>query len=110
MTLIHCSECGGTYHLTPTAEFQCLTCDHRITPRDISLDGQEAWAVDPAGRLGYVTDPAASLTAMDDAVEDYLTTPDRAGRQTALKGFQDAFTAYLEARTAGLTPAPPLHP
>lgn len=104
MTLIYCSECGGTYHLTPTVEFQCLTCDHRIAPRDISLDGQEAWAVDPAGRLGYVTDPAASLTAMDDAVENYLTAPDRTGRQAALKGFQDAFTAYLEARSAGLTP------
>ncbi|MFF6794230.1 hypothetical protein ACFY9C_34770 [Streptomyces filamentosus] len=104
MTLIYCSECGGTYHLTPTVEFQCLTCDHRIAPRDISLDGQEAWAVDPAGRLGYVTDPAASLTAMDDAMESYLTAGDRQDRARALSAFQDAFTAYMKARTAGLTP------
>ncbi|MFE5795782.1 hypothetical protein ACFQ8C_24855 [Streptomyces sp. NPDC056503] len=105
MNLIRCTECGGTHHLTPAADFQCHACAHRITRRDISLDGQEAWAVDPAGRLGYVTDPAASLSAMDTATEDYLAASDRHARTRALSAFQDALTDYLDARSAGLTPA-----
>ncbi|MGW6557670.1 hypothetical protein [Streptomyces hydrogenans] len=100
---ICCAECGDTYHLTPAADFQCHTCAHRITRRDIPLDGQEVWAVDFAGRLGYVTDPAMSLRAMDTATEDYLAAPDRQGRTQALGAFQEAFTAYLDARSVGLT-------
>ncbi|MGW8769007.1 hypothetical protein ACWGN5_41815 [Streptomyces sp. NPDC055815] len=102
MILIHCPACEGTYHLVSSGTLQCPTCDRQITPRDISLDGQEAWAVDPAGRLGYVTDPAASLQDMDDAIEEYASAPDRDARRLALNHFQAGLTAYAEARETGL--------
>ncbi len=64
MTPINCGHCGCPYHVTPDAEFQCLACPHALTAQDIDLDRQQVWAIDAAGRLGYVTDPNASLDAI----------------------------------------------
>ncbi|MGA4980004.1 hypothetical protein [Streptomyces cinereoruber] len=106
MTPIFCAQCGGlsAYRIRPDGLFDCPECDNILDPRDIDLDGNEVWAVDETGTLGYVQDPAEARQRLADYLADYLADPlDSEDEAGSLNAFEWAAADLLDALHAGLT-------
>jgi hypothetical protein len=103
-----CAACGiGHFRARADQGFHCDHCESLVYPRCLSLDGSEAWAVDSAGTLGKVTDPAASLEDIEAALDDFLSEePGTYGARAALRSLRDAASQLRDALDAGL-PLPP---
>ncbi|MFF4244325.1 hypothetical protein ACFYY2_07595 [Streptomyces sp. NPDC001822] len=103
MITIICGECTrAPFGIAPDGLFQCDHCRHSLDLRDIDLDGSDVWCVDSAGTLGYVVDPAASLTAMSEALEEWLYATEPAVLHYASLSLRDALTDLRAAMCAGL--------
>ncbi|WP_327431438.1 hypothetical protein [Streptomyces sp. NBC_01236] len=103
MHKIVCAACGtGYFHVRSDQGFNCDHCGSLIYPRDVSLDGSEVWAVDSAGTLGHVKDPAVSREEMTEALEEWLTSDDETSEKYALTTFINAAIELRDALRAGL--------
>ncbi|MFI7142848.1 hypothetical protein ACIBQ5_35655 [Streptomyces massasporeus] len=108
MTPITCPQCGGlsAYCIRPDGLFECPECGDLLDRRDIDLDGSDVWAVNADGILSIVTDPAASLEALMEAVEEFLTADMCANaeyaRLSSINSATEALAAYIDARRAGI--------
>ncbi|MFI6205932.1 hypothetical protein ACIBAI_05960 [Streptomyces sp. NPDC051041] len=104
MHAIRCGDCGAPFSIRPDGLFQCDGDQaHELDSRDIDLDGSDTWAVDPAGTLVIVVDPAAATQWAREALAEYLEAePESYAEWFDLGSFSNAVGALLDAARAGL--------
>jgi hypothetical protein len=104
MDPIRCGDCGATFGTRPDGLFQCDGDQaHELHPQDIDLDGSDVWAVDSAGTLVIVADPAVSAEWAREALDTFLEDePGSWGEGDSLRSFNEAVDDLLDAARAGL--------
>ncbi|MGA5019270.1 hypothetical protein ACPCAA_17860 [Streptomyces griseoincarnatus] len=104
MHAILCGDCGAPFGLRPDGLFRCDGDQaHELHPRDIDPDGSETWAVDSAGTLVIVTDPAASAQWAREVLAEFLDAePESYAESFSLDSFSNAIGELLDAARAGL--------
>jgi hypothetical protein len=103
MDSIRCGECGARFGLRPDGLFQCDGKQpHELDPRDIDLDGSDVWAVNVAGTLVIVADPAVSVEWAREALDAYLEDePGSWSEHDSLRSFLEAVDDLLDAARVG---------
>ncbi|KOG86007.1 hypothetical protein [Streptomyces varsoviensis] len=107
MVTIICASCAESpFGIQADGMFKCIGCGELLAVSDIDLDGTDVWAVGADGTLGYVSDPAAALTDLMEAVEDFLSSDQCPNAEYARIVSQisatEALGRYIDARRAGI--------
>jgi hypothetical protein len=103
MDSIRCGDCGAPFGLRPDGLFQCDDQAHELDPRDIDLDGSDVWAVDSAGTLVIVADPAVTAEWAREALDAFFEDePGSWGERDSMRSFLEAVDDLLDAARAGL--------
>ncbi|MGW0705111.1 hypothetical protein ACWD4G_03890 [Streptomyces sp. NPDC002643] len=104
MDSIRCGDCDAPFGLRPDGLFQCDGKQpHELDPRDIDLDGSDVWAVNAAGTLVIVADPAVTAEWAREALDTYLEDePGTWGEGDSMRSFLEAVDDLLDAARAGL--------
>ncbi|MFI5861832.1 hypothetical protein [Streptomyces sp. NPDC051546] len=104
MDIIRCDTCDAPYGLRPDGLFRCDGDQaHALHNQDIDLDGSDVWAVDSAGTLVIVADPAVTAEWARDALEAFFEDePDSWGETNSMRSFLEAADDLLDAAHVGL--------
>ncbi|MER7316241.1 hypothetical protein [Streptomyces halstedii] len=107
MVTIICASCAESpFGIQADGMFKCIGCGELLAVSDIDLDGTDVWAVGADGTLGYVSDPAAALADLMEAVEEFLTSDQCPNAEYARIISQisatEALGRYIDARRAGI--------
>ncbi|WP_412076881.1 hypothetical protein ACLF6K_17350 [Streptomyces xanthophaeus] len=104
MDTIRCDTCGASYGLRPDGHFRCDGDKaHARHAQDIDLDGSDVWAVDSAGTLVIVADPAVTAEWARHALEAFFEDePGSWGEGNSMRSFLEAADDLIDAARAGL--------